>query len=43
MADARRRINDWKEDYKEARLHSALGNLTPSAFAALLRPARKVV
>lgn len=42
MADARQRINEWRIDYNEIRPHSALGNLTPSAFAALLQPARKV-
>lgn len=42
MADARRRINDWKEDFNENRPHSALGNLTPTEYAALLKPARKV-
>jgi transposase InsO family protein len=31
MADARQRITDWRIDYDEERLHSALGNLTPSA------------
>ncbi len=42
MADARQRINEWRIDYTENRPHSALGNLTPSAFAAQLQPARKV-
>lgn len=42
MADARDRINAWKIDYNDERPHSALGNLTPSAFAAQLKPARKV-
>ena len=42
MADARQRITDWRIDYNEERPHSALGNLTPSAFAAQLQPARKV-
>lgn len=42
MADARSRLNEWRDDYNENRPHSALGNLTPSAFAALLEPARKV-
>ena len=42
MADARQRIEDWRMDYNDHRPHSALGNLTPSAFAALLKPARKV-
>jgi DNA replication protein DnaC len=39
--DARQRITDWRVDYNEERPHSALGNLTPSAFAAQLKPARK--
>ena len=42
VADARSRLNEWRDDYNENRPHSALGNLTPSAFAALLEPARKV-
>ena len=42
MADARQRIEEWRMDYNDHRPHSALGNLTPSAFAALLKPARKV-
>ncbi len=42
MADARQRITDWRVEYNEERPHSALGNLTPSAFAAQLQPARKV-
>jgi putative transposase len=42
MADARQRIAEWKEDYNQIRPHSALGNLTPSAFAAQLQSARKV-
>lgn len=32
----------WKIDYYEERPYSGLGNLTPSAFAAQLKPARKV-
>ncbi len=42
MADARSRLNEWRDDYNQNRPHSALGNLTLSAFAALLEPARKV-
>ena len=41
-ADARQRITKWRIDYNEERPHSALGNLTPSALAAQLKPARKV-
>jgi putative transposase len=42
MADARQRITEWRIDYNEDRPHSALGNLTPSAFAAQLKSAPKV-
>ena len=42
MPDARHRIEAWRTEYNEDRPHSALGNLTPSAFAALLKPARKI-
>jgi putative transposase len=42
MADARQRIDSWRVDYNDHRPHSALGNLTPSAFAAQLKPAREV-
>jgi putative transposase len=41
MADARQRINDWKVDYNQHRPHSALSNLTPSAFAEQLHLTRK--
>jgi len=42
VSDARQRINEWRIDYNENRPHTALGNLTPSAFAAQLKPARKI-
>jgi putative transposase len=42
IADACHQITDWRADYDKKRSHSALGNLTPSAFAAQLKPARKV-
>ena len=42
MPDARQRITEWRIDYNEERPHSALGNLTPSAYAAQLQRARKV-
>ena len=42
MADARLRINAWRIDYNDNRPHSALGNLTPSAFAAQLEPTQKI-
>ena len=41
MADARQRINEWRIDYNHHRPHSALDNLTPSAFAEQLYPTRK--
>ena len=40
MADARQRIEAWRSEYNEDRPHSALGNVTPSAFAAQLKSAR---
>ena len=33
LADARQRIEEWRCHYNEERLHSALGNLAPRAFA----------
>ena len=33
LADARRIIEAWRIDYNRVRPHSALGNLTPLAFA----------
>ena len=42
MADARERIEDWRRDYNEIRPHTALGGLTPSAFAHQTHQARKV-
>ena len=33
LADARDRTREWRVHYNEERLHSALGNLTPRAFA----------
>jgi putative transposase len=33
LADARRKIGDWKWDYNHVRPHSALGYLTPMEFA----------
>ena len=33
LADARRVIEGWRQDYNQVRPHSALGNRTPSAFA----------
>jgi putative transposase len=34
LEDARRIIEDWRQDYNTDRPHGALGNLTPQAFAA---------
>jgi putative transposase len=42
MADARDRIEDWRCAYNEDRPHSALGNLTPRAFASQAHQARGV-
>ena len=42
LADARESIEDWRCHYNEERPHSALGNLTPRAFANQAEPARKV-
>jgi transposase InsO family protein len=33
LGDARERIEAWRIDYNTERLHSALGHLTPRAFA----------
>lgn len=42
MGDARRRIEEWRIDYKQNRPHSALGGLTPAEFVDQLKRARKV-
>jgi len=42
MADAHDRIEEWRCQYNEDRPHSALGNLTPNAFADQASKARKV-
>jgi putative transposase len=36
LDDARRTIHDWRRDYNERRPHSALGDRSPSEFAAEL-------
>jgi transposase InsO family protein len=41
MADARDRIEEWRHQYED-RPHSALGNLTPNAFADQASEARKI-
>jgi putative transposase len=40
LADARRRILEWKLDYNESRPHSSLGDVSPSEFAAKWRSNR---
>ncbi|MGG6135876.1 integrase core domain-containing protein [Pantoea allii] len=37
IVDARKTINDWRQDYNERRPHSALTYQTPSEFAAQWR------
>ena len=36
LAEARRLIRDWQEDYNEVRPHSALGNLAPTEYRRFL-------
>lgn len=33
LAEARKQITAWKEDYNKHRPHSSLGNITPDEFA----------
>ena len=33
LAEARKKITAWQEDYNQQRPHSPLGNLTPQDFA----------
>ena len=42
MADARDRIERWRREYNEGRPHTALGGLTPRAYAAKADRARKL-
>ncbi len=42
MADARGRIEHWRKEYNEERPHSALGGLTPRAYADQAPLARKL-
>jgi putative transposase len=42
MADARDRIEQWRGDHNEDRPHSALGGLTPGAFARQANRAREL-
>jgi putative transposase len=39
LAYAREALAIWKDDYNNVRPHSALGNMTPVAFAKLSAPA----
>lgn len=41
LADARRRIELWRRDYNEVRLHRSLGNLTPEEYAEEYRSTSK--
>ncbi len=41
LADARRKIENWRADYNQHRPHSSLNYRTPSEFAALLREQQK--
>jgi putative transposase len=42
MADARDRIEHWRKEYNDERPHSALGGLTPRAYADQATHARKL-
>ncbi len=42
IADARSRIEAWRNDYNHHRPHTSLGNLTPAEFADQLRTAREL-
>jgi putative transposase len=42
LADAQDRIEEWRCAYNEDRPHSALGNLTPEAFASQAHQTRRV-
>ena len=42
LADARQRMEEWRCHYNNERPHSALGNLTPQAFANQAQPAREL-
>jgi putative transposase len=33
LSDARRKIEEWRQDYNQQRPHSSLGYLSPAAFA----------
>jgi len=42
LADAKRKIEEWRIDYNTFRPHSSLGNLTPEEFAAKHREQEKL-
>lgn len=42
MEDARQRIEAWRQDYNHDRPHSALGDLTPAAFATEAQKAEEL-
>jgi putative transposase len=42
LTDARERIEAWRIDYNTERPHSALGHLTPRAFARQAQQARRI-
>jgi putative transposase len=42
MADARARIELWRREYNDERPHTALGGLTPGAYADQAHLARKL-
>jgi putative transposase len=42
LADAKARIEEWRCHHNEERPRSALGNLTPNAFANQAQPAREL-
>ena len=42
LSDARERIEDWRRHYNEDRPHTALGGLTPRAFANKAVTAREL-
>ncbi len=37
LEDAQEKIEAWRHDHNENRLHSSLGNISPEEFAALDR------
>lgn len=41
LSDAKTKIDQWREDYNEARPHESLGYLAPSEFARNSQKARR--